>query len=181
MVRRIAVLGAECVGKTSLCERLAGSLPGLWVPEVLRQFCDEAGRTPRADEQPLILRRQVVAEAEAEARAAAAGLAWLLCDSAPLATALYSVTYFGDPGLLEEALAHHRRHYALTLLLAPDLGWSADGIQRDGPEVQQRFDRMLEEQLGRAGIDHHRIEGIEPTLRLTRAQAVIESLYLPQR
>ena len=37
---RIAVIGAECTGKSSLCEALAERLPGLWVPEALREFCD---------------------------------------------------------------------------------------------------------------------------------------------
>ena len=64
-VRRIAIIGAECVGKTELAQRLAEWLPGLWIPEYLREFCDRLRRTPRLDEQMLILAEQQAREGQA--------------------------------------------------------------------------------------------------------------------
>jgi len=57
-VRRVAIIGAECVGKTELARGLAASLPGLWIPEYLREFCDRLRRTPRPPEQAHILAEQ---------------------------------------------------------------------------------------------------------------------------
>ena len=157
-VRRVAVVGAECVGKTSLCQALAQSLPGLWVPEYLREFCDRAQRTPLAHEQRDILQMQIELESRRQRQAAELGLAWLCCDSAPIATALYSLMLFGYADLIEPALQHHR-HYQATLLLEPDLPWIADGIQRDGPGVREQFHRLLTQYLQEQGIPFHRVSG----------------------
>ena len=42
----ICLLGAECTGKTTLTQALAAHYGALWVPEYLRVFCDQHGRTP---------------------------------------------------------------------------------------------------------------------------------------
>jgi nicotinamide riboside kinase len=169
--RRIAVVGAECVGKTTLCRELAELLPGHWLPEYLREFCDRLGRTPRADEQLPILRTQIEREAAAQRQAAEQGVAWLLCDSAPIATALYSRMLFDDPTLLEAALAHHRGYWA-TLLLQPDLPWMADGFLRDGPEVRAAFHRQVTELLQEPGMRVYPIDGLGAR-RLQQAHRVL--------
>ena len=43
-VRRIAVLGAECTGKSQLCGEIARSLPGITFNEVLRNMYGDVGR-----------------------------------------------------------------------------------------------------------------------------------------
>jgi nicotinamide riboside kinase len=158
-VRRVAIVGAECVGKTELAQRLAERLPGLWIPEYLREFCDRLQRTPLPREQARILAEQRRREDEALARAQQQRLGWVLADSAPLVTALYSELLFEDVSLQEEAVLHHARYHA-TLLLAPDLPWVADGIQRDGPAVREVFHELLRERLQRSGLPFALIGGV---------------------
>jgi nicotinamide riboside kinase len=174
-VRRIAVVGAECVGKTTLCQALARELPGHWLPEYLREYCVRLGRTPHPDEQTHILETQIDHEAHAHRQAAEQGLGWLLCDSAPIVTALYSRMLFQDPTLIEPALRHHR-HYRVTLLLEPDLPWMADGFLRDGPQVRAQFHRSLLDLLQTAGIPVHQIDGCGPA-RLQRALGLLQARH----
>ena len=68
----ICILGAESTGKTTLARQLAVHFDCPWVPEYLRAFCDERGRTPYRDEQALILETQHVHELVAAAKARAA-------------------------------------------------------------------------------------------------------------
>jgi nicotinamide riboside kinase len=157
-VGTVAIIGAECVGKTELAQRLAEGLPGLWIPEYLREFCDRVMRTPRPEEQARILAEQRRREDEAIARAGEQRLAWVLADSAPLATAAYSELLFEDDSLHEEAIVHHAR-YRATLLLLPDLPWVADGIQRDGPAVREAFHGLLLQRLQRSGLPFALIGG----------------------
>jgi len=173
VVRRIAVVGAECVGKTALCQELAQQLPGHWLPEYLREFCDRLGRTPRPDEQPHILQTQIEQEATAHRQAAELGVYWLLCDSAPIVTALYSRLLFQDSTLIDPALQHHRNYWA-TLLLQPDLPWTADGILRDGPAVRDEFHRLLTEVLQTANIQADPIDGCGPA-RVERALGLLQA------
>jgi len=168
---RIALVGAECSGKTTLGQALARSLPAVWVDELLREFCDRAGRTPARDEQPALMREQIERERIALERARREGVAFVVCDSTPLVTALYSVELFGDASLLADALAH-QRGYAATLLTAIDLPWEADGIQRDGPRARAQFDARLRSTLRGSGLEFTAIDGAQDR-RLALALAAL--------
>jgi nicotinamide riboside kinase len=176
-VRRVAIIGAECVGKTELAQRLADSLPGRWIPEYLREFCDRMQRTPAPREQWHILAEQQRREEEALALARASGLRWVLADSAPLLTAVYSELLFADVSLYEQALAHHAR-YDATLLLLPDLPWVADGIQRDGPAVREASHALLLARLAQFGLRYAPVAGSGGT-RIATALAALQGLQSP--
>lgn len=164
--RCIALLGAECTGKSTLAEALARAFNATWVPEYLREWCDARGRTPRQDEQAAI-----AAEQAARIEAAAGQHPWVFCDTTPLITALCSQHYFHDDSLLPEALAFQRR-CDLILLCAPDLPWQADGIQRDGPEVRARFDARLRQALQSHDLHWVDISGRESARLQVALQAV---------
>ncbi|MCU0764542.1 MAG: ATP-binding protein [Burkholderiaceae bacterium] len=171
-VRRVAIIGAECVGKSELALRLARVLPGLAIAEYLREFCERMRRTPLPQEQGRILAEQRRREDEAVASAQAQGFGWVLADSAPLVTAAYSEFLFADHSLHDGALAHHA-HYHATLLLAPDLPWVADGIQRDGPAVRQAFHALLLRRLQEAQLDFALIGGVGEQRLLAASQALL--------
>jgi nicotinamide riboside kinase len=132
----IAVLGAECTGKTQLTQALVARLQqdtGLrvaLVPEHLRAWCDARQRTPRPDEQAAIAATQDQAIARASATHDI-----VVADTTSLMTALYSQLLFNDSALMPGALAMQKQ-CTLTLVTALDLPWVADGIQRDGAHVQ---------------------------------------------
>ncbi|CAD5374572.1 Ribosylnicotinamide kinase [Rubrivivax sp. A210] len=145
---RIAIVGAESTGKTTLAQTLAARLGAetgrrvAWVPELLREWCEQHGRTPLQQEQAPLARSQHVRIA-----AAAAAHDIVVCDTTALMTAVYSRIVFGDRSLDAEAAELHRSGVALTLLTALDLPWVADGLQRDGPHVRQPVDDALRELL----------------------------------
>ena len=156
-VLKIAILGAECTGKTTLLAGMAAHLRAVGarvsvVDEVLRQWCAAQGRTPRADEQAAIMHAQIAAVD------AATACDYLLCDTTPLVTAVYSDLLFGDHSLYPVAVVQQRR-YQLTLLAETDLPWQADGIQRDGPAARDQVDRRLRDVLQTHGIPNSRVSG----------------------
>ena len=147
-VRRVAVLGAECTGKSQLCQALALTLPGITFTEVLREWVAVEGRSPNAEEQSTLFARQQEVEEKAVIDARRAGYGWVICDSAPLMTAVYCVYYFSDDRLIEEAVAHHGG-YAQTLVCADDIAWVPDPGQRDGEAVRKAVQTKLMEILRR--------------------------------
>lgn len=153
MARLIALLGAECTGKSTLADALARRLGAGLVQEYLREWCDTQGRTPQQQEQA-----PIAAEQAARIEAAARRHELVICDTTPLITALCSEHYFGDATLTADALAFQRR-CDLTLLCAPDLPWQADGFLRDGPEVRARFDARLRAALAGHGLAWVEIQG----------------------
>lgn len=172
--RLVCLLGAECTGKTTLARALAQHFGGVWVPEYLRSFCDAQGRTPTCAEQIEILQTQVAHETLALAQANRAGQAWVFGDTAPLLTAVYSEQVFGDRSLYPQAHALHAR-YALSLLLAPDIAWQADGLQRDGDHVRAPVQACLERQLAWLGAPTARVSG-QGGARLESALAALAAI-----
>jgi len=144
--RLVCLVGAECTGKTTLATALAQHFGGLVVPETLRDFCDQRGRTPTLTEQAGLMDAQVAQEERVLALATQQGQRFIFCDTAPLLTAVYSEHYFADPSLYALAGVLHQR-YALTLLLSPDLPWLADGLQRDGMAVRAQVHALLQRAL----------------------------------
>ena len=158
----IAILGAECTGKSSLAQDLGAALAASGhdvavVPEYLRVFCDTHGRTPRVDEQRAIARAQT-----ARIQAAAARHALVLADTTALVTAVYSDLVFGDASLYDESVLAHLA-CRVNLLTATDIPWVADGIQRDGPHARERVDGRLRSVLLERGLPFSVLVGDQAT------------------
>lgn len=154
--RRIAILGAESTGKSWLTQALSSVLQMrghtvCTVDEMLRLWCAREGRTPLAHEQMEI----AIAQASAAEQAVAG---WVIADTTPIMTAVYSHLLFDDDSLYPMALAHQAL-YDTTLVTGIDLPWVADGLQRDGPHVRGPVDRLVRQALERAGIAYRVVYG----------------------
>ena len=172
--QRICLMGAECTGKSTLAQALAAHFGGLWVPEHLRTFCNLNGRTPRVDEQAVIMRTQFEQEEQVVALALQTGCGYVFCDSAPLLTAIYSDYYFSDRSLFDCAHALHGR-YALTLVLQPDLSWQSDGLQRDSEVVRATVHSRVQRALQAMHVPHIEVQG-QQDARLQAAILAVETL-----
>lgn len=127
-MKRVALLGGESSGKTTLARELAAALGTEWVPEYGRQRWEELRETLDVDELVQVARRQIELEDEAAARLAdPAG--WLVCDTTPLTTLQYCLHDHGQAPVALHQMA--RRHYDLTLLCLADFDFVQDGCRRD--------------------------------------------------
>ena len=169
-VRRVAILGAESTGKSTLAAALAVHYNTVWVPEYLREFVVTHGRVPFEQDQFGIARVQMEREHAAAARASR----FLFCDTTPFMTAIYSGVYWGrvDPQLAALDAAYD---YALTLVATPDVPWVADGLQRESEAVRLEVHQALIDKLARRGIAYTLLTGaIEQ--RLPQAQRVLDQI-----
>lgn len=154
---RIALLGAECTGKTQLSHALVQALSGesgaaIGVPELLRAWCNQHGRTPQSHEQ------EAIARAQALSIPVDAAHAFVIADTTALMTAIYSDLLFQDTSLYPWALAHQRA-FDLTLVMGLDLPWVADGVQRDGPVVRAQVDARLRQVLDAHAVTYAVVYG----------------------
>jgi nicotinamide riboside kinase len=170
----IALLGAESTGKTTLASELARVLTGrgldaVMVPEALRQFCAQHGRTPLQHEQHHIASEQSRLIALARQQHAV-----VLADTTALMTAVYSEHVFGDCSLYAQAEAAHATS-TLSLLTSLDLAWTPDGLQRDGPHVREPVDALIRSALQRMGQPYAVVAG-QGIARIQHALSAIEHL-----
>ena len=124
-IKRMALLGGESSGKTTLARALAAQLQTVWVPEYGRELWESVRRTLTVDELVQVARRQV----QLEERAAALATGWLVCDTTPLTTLQYCLHDHATAPAALTALA--QRHYDLTVVCEPDFEFVQDGARRD--------------------------------------------------
>jgi HTH-type transcriptional repressor of NAD biosynthesis genes len=152
LIARVALLGGESTGKSTLAEALAATLQTAWAPEYGRELWEARQGQLHPDDMLHIGRTQVARE-DALARDANQVL---VCDTTPLTTALYSRELFGS--VVDELQQLARRPYHVTFLCAPDFAFVQDGTRRDNA-FRLRQHQWYVEQLRANGIDYRLLEG----------------------
>lgn len=171
----IAIVGAECTGKSTLAHALAASLTeagidATVVPEYLREFCIAHGRTPHAHEQ-----RDIAREQSRRICAAAQRHAVVVADTTALMTAIYSELCFDDSSLYADAWLAQRA-CRLQLLTGLDMPWVADGYQRDGPAAREQVDMHLRAVLLAHALPHSVLVGAAAARLATALRVVLRTL-----
>lgn len=144
-IERVAILGGESSGKTSLARALAERLATAWIPEYGRELWEARDGALRYGDMLDIATVQI----ERETQAALSANRWLICDTTPLTTASFSQVMFGEVDARLRSLAE--RSYDHTLLCAPDIDFVQDGTRRDEAFRVEQHD-WYERQLTARGI-----------------------------
>ncbi len=170
-LRRVAVVGPESSGKTTLAESLARHFGTIFVPEASRAYYDVKGIVYEIADILPIARAQ---RTEEEARSGAASRLLVLDTDLLTITVWSHVLYGACPKEAEEMAA--AQGVDLTILLRADLPWTYDP-QRCHPELWQREDffARLREGLVRLGRTFVIVGGEGPE-RFGSARREVEAL-----
>jgi HTH-type transcriptional regulator, transcriptional repressor of NAD biosynthesis genes len=153
--RRVAIVGAESTGTTTLASDLARRLGTVWVPEYGRVFTEEHGLSHEwtSTDFEHIAHRQMEMEHEAARRSGPV----LVCDTDVLATALWHERYLGCRSKVVEQMASQRRPH-LYVLTADDIAFVQDGL-RDGEHLRGWMTQRFRETLAGAGVPWLEVRG----------------------
>lgn len=144
--RRVALVGAESTGKTTLAARLAERFDTVWVREFGREYCDHR---PALSLQLPDFEAIAWGQATLEDESALDANRILVCDTELHTTATWSDMVVGTrPDWLTDAA--RARRYDLVLLLDDDVPWVADGT-RVLPTRRREHTRRLREEFEAAG------------------------------
>lgn len=144
-ILRIAIIGPECTGKTTLAKDLSAHFNTEWVPEFARDYLQEkfnrSGAICEPSDMLAILEGQTAAENSAVSRAKR----FVFADTSALQSKVYSELYykFTDP-ILDKAARKHR--YDLFLLTDVHVPWEKDDL-RDRPNDRLSFHNAFESAL----------------------------------
>jgi HTH-type transcriptional regulator, transcriptional repressor of NAD biosynthesis genes len=128
-VKRLALLGGESSGKTSLAQALAKVLQTAWVPEYGRELWEEKRVILSVPELVQVARTQVAREEQHLQMPGPQSSGWLVCDTTPLTTLQYCLYDHAHAPPELHALA--QRHYELFVVCQPDFDFVQDGARRD--------------------------------------------------
>ena len=138
-VGRVAVLGGESTGKSTLAGLLASHLGTVHAAEYGRELWEQKQGALARDDMTHIARTQIARE-EMLARTATR---YLICDTTPLTTMLYSEVMFGEVDRELAVLA--ARPYDLVFLCGPDVPFVQDGTRRDAAFRRWQHDWYVRE------------------------------------
>ncbi len=169
---RIAILGGESSGKTTLAARLAVELGTVWVAEIGREVWEEQQGVLSEDDLLNIARQQIQREQDALYHAHR----FLICDTTPLTTAGYALWMFGR--VCSELAALAERTYDATLLCEPDFPFVQDGTRQDNT-FRLRQHAWYLERLQHQQCPQYPLLHVEGTLerRTSHAVAWLRGLY----
>lgn len=183
-VRRIAVVGAESTGTTTLARSLAAEYRTDWVEEYGREYWMEKVKSlpSRWMEGGVGVEiawseNEFVHIAEEQARredlAARTANRVLFCDTDTFATGLWHERYLGRRSPRVEAVAAGRR-YDLTILTGVEISFVQDGW-RDGEDIRLAMHRRFVERLEEEGRPYVLVEGC-PEVRLAAVKYLVDEM-----
>ncbi len=160
----IAILGAECSGKTTLMQNILAyatyhKIAMVGIYEGVRGFVQRQGQAPQnhAQQYQLALDHFYLMQRYMLDKQ----YAYVLADTTPWLTQLYSQIYLGDDDAapMDDMRLWHlawqqQRKFDISILLKPDVKWVADGVQRDGPAMRSHVFQALKNSLDVYGLPY---------------------------
>lgn len=165
-IKKVAIVGPECTGKSDLSAFLANYYQTGWVPEYARGYIDHLTRPYEQHDLLTISHGQLRIEDE-----------WLedanrllFCDTTLLVIKVWSEFKFGscDPEIIKNINA---RKYDLHLLTYVDLPWENDP-QREHPDQREQLYEIYFRELKAMNVPFTEIRGATGQRRKTAIEAV---------
>lgn len=165
-VKKVAVIGPECTGKSDLAAYLANHFSTEWVPEYARGYMDKLVRPYLQDDLLTIAHGQLRIEDEFSRDARQL----LICDTNLYVIKVWSMFRFGncDEEILRQIAT---RRYDLYLLTYIDIPWE-DDPQREHPDKRQELYDIYLHEMKNQPVPFVEIKGERETRRQIAVDAV---------
>ncbi len=171
VLKKVAIVGPECTGKTSLAEALATHYQTEWVREYARGYLDKLAVPYVQEDLVRIAQGQMRIEDEFAHDAKRV----LVCDTNLVVIKIWSEFKFKrvDPWIVGELA---KRKYDLHLLTQIDVPWVADP-QREHPDHREELYAIYKQELLSMNVPFVEISGNE-AVRLQSAITAVDKLLI---
>lgn len=165
-IKKIAIVGPESTGKSTISAQLAQYYNTIWVPEFARGYCEKLTEPCTWQDEINMFHGQLQLEKELLPQANKI----LICDTTFITVKIWSDHTFGEsPQEVLDELPNHP--YDLYLLMDIDLPWQDDPL-RDFPHLREHFMNVWHLELKALNADYTVISGTDQH-RLNKAISAI--------
>lgn len=152
-IKKIAVVGPESTGKSTISPLLAQHYQTIWVPEFARGYCQNLTEPCTWQDEINMFRGQLDLEKELLPQANKI----LICDTTFITVKIWSDQMFGrSPQEVLDELPKHP--YDFYLLMDIDLPWQDDPL-RDFPNMREHFMGVWHQELQALNANYQVISG----------------------
>ncbi len=165
-IRKIAIVGPESTGKSTISPMLAQHYETVWVPEYAREYCEKLSAPCTWEDEINMFRGQL----ELENKLLPKANQILICDTTFITVKIWSDQMFGKaPQEVIDELTKHP--YDFYLLMNIDLPWEDDPL-RDFPHLREHFMEVWHQELQNLGAKYEVISGAGATRFRNAVQAI---------
>ncbi len=170
-IKKIAILGAESTGKSTLCEQLAAHYNGQFVPEFARSYFEGNDiKNYSLDELILIANHQLELEKDIEETSTN----FLFCDTSLITIKIWALNQFNKvPHIISRSIKPS--DYDLYLICNNDIPWQADAL-RQHQHLREHIFKWNKHELQKLSIDYHIVKGLGDK-RLNNAIQIIDAAF----
>ncbi|WP_423148737.1 AAA family ATPase [Rubrolithibacter danxiaensis] len=167
-VKKIAVVGPESTGKSTISEALAKKYQTVWVPEYSREYCAKLTQPCTWQDEINMFYGQL----QLEQSLLPTANSLLICDTTFLTVKIWCDYIFGKAP--QEVLSELKNHtYDFYLLMDIDLPWQDDPL-RDFPHLREHFMEIWKKELNNLNADYQVISG-KDDIRIKNAVEAVDS------
>lgn len=168
---KIAIVGPESTGKSTISQQLALHYNTVWVPEYARGYCEKLVAQCTWEDEINMFRGQL----ELEERMAPLANRLLICDTTFITVKIWSDHMFSrTPQEVLDKLPLH--NYDLYLLMDIDLPWQEDPL-REFPHMREHFLNVWHSELKALEANYSLISGSDEE-RFRNAVKEIDSFLI---
>ncbi len=154
-IKKIAIVGPESTGKSTMSQLLARHYKVSWVPEYARYYCENLTAPYTLQDEVNMFYGQVALE---DAILVTTESDFIICDTTFVTVKIWSDEMLGEtPQLVLDALP--KRPYDLYLLMDIDLPWQDDPL-RDFPNQRAYFMDVWHKELRALNANYQLISGL---------------------
>jgi len=165
---KIAIVGPESTGKSSLTKQLANHFDTMLVPEFAREYCKNLQRNYTLEDEVNIFYGQIALEKRI---VKLAQKDFIFCDTMILTVKIWCDHLFGfTPQEVLKGIAE--QSYDLYLLMDIDLPWQED-VLRDFPTLREHFMEIWHQELKALSANYKLVSGTGDQ-RFLNAKDIVE-------
>ena len=154
-IKKIAIIGPECTGKTTLAQSLAQHFQTIWIPEYAREYVLNLNQPYNYNDVVHIAQKQksqICQEYELANR-------FVFFDTELIITKVWFDIVFKDkPEWIENAIA--TSGFDMYLLCNTELIWEPDVVRENGGEMREKLFTIYENELKSRNFKYVIINGI---------------------
>lgn len=152
---KIAIVGPESTGKSTMAQHLAKALDSSYVPEYARYYCKNLHNQYSLQDETNMFYGQIALE---EAIISQVKNNILICDTTIMTVKIWCDHLFQHtPSIVLEEIK--KRNYDFYLLMNIDLPWENDPL-RDFPQQRKHFMDIWEQELNNVNANYEVISGL---------------------
>lgn len=168
-IKKIAIVGPESTGKSTITQQLAKHYNTLWVPEYARYYCAALTEPCNLQDEVNMFHGQLALE---DSILTIAEKDIIFCDTTFITVKIWSDEVFGEtPQIVLDALPKY--NYDLYLLMDIDLPWQEDPL-RDFPNKREHFMKVWQQELKALNATYVTVSGQDED-RLNNAITAVET------